>query len=680
MAITNNLFVGGDGISDGSAVGASKPWPGTGSLCVITLDNPYNALCQMQCRPVRNATAVEASGPAPWQNVGGMTYGSLQRFNLFMAGYDFRVQILAPPKQGKTEFQVRSADQARNSINTELIIQSFSNGQFVGLTFETEGQFVQVGDLEKLKASRAPLFICYDPDPFIQANFGGAYELVGADYRKLHIADQQLMLASMIVGYNAYINGSRIVKDPTSVVITNVQATQATISWSQPAEHNSTASEIIVNGVVVATVTERNYTATGLTPNTGYTLGVRNINTANGRVASAIVTMDLRTAAEAIAGLTVENDGPTVRVSATAEFEGLDLAMVFLDDAGNVVDQQSETFVSGVLSYTPLNPLTIATWTASINDANGNTFTLPDEPRAFGSGATDPDLDGVQYLSVISDGPEVRVQGVSALEGRNLYLEFKNSAGEIVETIERTFDGGEVRYQTVATSSIVEWTGFAEDNGGTDYYLVGYPRFFLQSGNTLHPDNSNSGGGVASDLVKPIESLAASSVTSTSVMLNWSQPVNHNSLSRTIYRDNVVVGVVSSNQFQISGLSPSTNYQFAVANVNGSLVSSQVVISVTTSAGSGVTPPSVGIEVLDSGPVQVSVAAANSLNGRGVAFSLKREDDTDVYVSTAIVVENVARYQPPATDGIAKWSAYVEDAEGNAFTLLNQPVPFESAS
>jgi hypothetical protein len=107
--------------------------------------------------------------------------------------------------------------------------------------------------------------------------------------------------------------------------------------------------------------------------------------------------------------------------------------------------------------------------------------------------------------------------------------------------------------------------------------------------------SSHNGGGGCSTVPGAPTGLAASGTTSTSTTLNWvavTAPSGCSITSYTIYKNGNSIGTTSNTNFNVTGLTPSTQYSFTVAASDSAGISPQSsAINVTTSATGSNTPP-----------------------------------------------------------------------------------------
>jgi len=190
--IVSNLF--GDSNGQGAVIGVSDTWFGNGSVEIVNLDNPGNVLVQMQ----RREHAIES---ASWVNVGDPVTASVQVANLFSSGYEYRAQQLENSVGNPLRLTVRGLTQSAKDVLVDVLRQNIAEGFLVGFAASKANALIQYGDFEALRAGTAVIFICYDPDPDLNAEFGGPWFKFGVDYVSLHPNQVQLTLSTAIANY-----------------------------------------------------------------------------------------------------------------------------------------------------------------------------------------------------------------------------------------------------------------------------------------------------------------------------------------------------------------------------------------------------------------------------------------------------------------------------------------------
>lgn len=194
--VIQNYFDGATDTSEGIVAGLSRTWYGNGDIELVTLDNPSSAACIMERREFGVPTAA-------WVAAGGMTRTSVTRLNLFSAGFEFRARLLESAPAQPVRLTIRTLDQIHRGLRQDVVVESFSRGHIVGFADPEAKGIIEYGDYEALKETTAFMFFCYDPDPTLLANFGGAWEKYGVDYRKIHVNSTQFLLSVAIENYIA---------------------------------------------------------------------------------------------------------------------------------------------------------------------------------------------------------------------------------------------------------------------------------------------------------------------------------------------------------------------------------------------------------------------------------------------------------------------------------------------
>ena len=100
--------------------------------------------------------------------------------------------------------------------------------------------------------------------------------------------------------------------------------------------------------------------------------------------------------------------------------------------------------------------------------------------RAVTTGSTSSGGGSTLTFAVISDGPEVQVSGTEKMEGRGLYMEFRDSGDTVIHTHTKNFSSNLLAYAPPNPETIATWTGFVVDSDGVGHPLPGQPITFSQ--------------------------------------------------------------------------------------------------------------------------------------------------------------------------------------------------------
>ncbi len=152
---------------------------------------------------------------------------------------------------------------------------------------------------------------------------------------------------------------------------------------------------------------------------------------------------------------------------------------------------QDETVISGYRVYrdgveigvTTGNTLEVTglssgtTYSFSVVAYEASDESTPATTSGTTTGGTGP-VSGV--FSVVSDGPTVEVNGTQEMEGRGLYMEFRDSSNAVIFTNTVNFSGGNLMYLPPSPSSYSFWTGYVVDSNGDGFSLPAQPRTYTQ--------------------------------------------------------------------------------------------------------------------------------------------------------------------------------------------------------
>jgi chitodextrinase len=134
------------------------------------------------------------------------------------------------------------------------------------------------------------------------------------------------------------------------------------------------------------------------------------------------------------------------------------------------------------------------------------------------------------------------------------------------------------------------------------------------AGMALLPSCGSSGGGSCSVAPGVPSGLAASSTTSSGTTLNWSESLagGNCSATYTIYQNGTSIATTTSTTYNVTGLSPTTQYNFTVAASDsfGSSPQSSAVNVTTLSGGTPAGAYTISIIGVDANGVSQSGPAA----------------------------------------------------------------------
>ena len=301
-----NYFEGATDTADGIVAGLSKTWYGNGDIELVTLDNSSSSAVIMEQREFGRATA-------KWVPAGGMTRTSIQRLNFFSSGYEYRARLIESSPTEPLRLTVRTFDQAHRGPRHDMLVEAFSKGHVVGFADPEAKGIIEYGDYDALKNTTAFMFFCYDKDPDLLADFGGAWEKYGVDYRKMHVNETQFLLS---VAIDNYINdgggntgggtgggtggtggtgggggnegevggppatrtgtASLVTSPASSVELRTYSSVLAEALWGDPIDENPALDkyEVALNGTIVYIGTGNSKVLNNLTPATQYTISI----------------------------------------------------------------------------------------------------------------------------------------------------------------------------------------------------------------------------------------------------------------------------------------------------------------------------------------------------------------------------------------------------------------------
>lgn len=354
MTYNINLFSDEAEFSDGSQLGPSTSVIGQGLPTIVVLHNPGNALVGMQTRPV-----VSAANPDPkWSAIGGTVTADKQRYNLLLAGFEYRAYIFDAPTSGlKCKFQALTL--SRVSGQTEHhndLLRSFGSNNTAGFALRDDNDLVAVGDVDALKETNAPLFVCYSADAAEMAFYGGLWVRTAGDYVKQQINTSQLLLTTAIANYPLTTTpvttpgtttgtiGQPPIDRSTPGTVSYIDATDTNfifnifsssvgeVLWPKhPTEATGDYYELTLNGIIVAQEAKYAHSFNNLSPSTTYEVTLRFIR-ANGDYSDAVVITKTTpaTGTTTTTGTTPTSDGALT----TDPFWVIDAASSLYENAG----------------------------------------------------------------------------------------------------------------------------------------------------------------------------------------------------------------------------------------------------------------------------------------------------------------------------------------------------------
>ena len=341
---------------------------------------------------------------------------------------------------------------------------------------------------------------------------------------------------------------------PTNLYATNTTQTQTTLSWSPSTDNVSVLGYRIYNGIVqIGSSPTANYTLTGLTANTNYTLSIKAFD-ASGNLSSASNTITITTQGNATGTPAVvfmneihydnasTDVGEGVEVAGTA---GTDLT------GWSIIPYNG----NGGASYTPTGSLT---------------GSIPNQSNGFGTVFVS--INGLQ-----NGAPD----GLALVNNLGNVIQFLSYEGTFTAT------NGPAAGMT-STDIGVSQTGL--EAVGLSLQLTGtgtaYSSFTWQSGTASTYGNINNGQSfsIAAVVIAAPTNLVATNTTKTTTNLSWTASTTVGVSSYKIYDAGTEIASTTTTNYAVTGLLANTTHLFTVkafdTNGNSSEASSEV--SVTT--------------------------------------------------------------------------------------------------
>ena len=174
-----------------------------------------------------------------------------------------------------------------------------------------------------------------------------------------------------------------VMQPPADASFTAYDGSSGELVWTRSSDETEIDGyRIYRDGVEIGSTSGNSLYITGLDSGTTYEFSVVAYGS-SGESAPATASGTTAGGSASTGAFAVVSDGPTIEVTGTAAMEGRGLYMEFLAAAGTTVDSVTVNFSSGVVTYTPPNPSSYATWTGYVVDVNGDGFPLPGQPRAY---------------------------------------------------------------------------------------------------------------------------------------------------------------------------------------------------------------------------------------------------------------------------------------------------------
>ncbi|SEC81472.1 Por secretion system C-terminal sorting domain-containing protein [Tenacibaculum sp. MAR_2009_124] len=402
---------------------------------------------------------------------------------------------------------------------------------------------------------------------------------------------------------------------PTAPVlsVSTVTTTSVLLTWSGSTDNVGVVSyDIYQDNVFVANVTTENYNVTGLTPSTTYMFTVK-AKDAAGNESVFSNTVSATTEDEF-----VDEEAPTAPVLSVSSVSATSVSLTWNGSTDNVgvvsYDvYQDNVFVANVTteSYTVtgLEPSSTYTFTVKAKDAAGNESVFSNTVSA----TTDAVV--VSYCESSGNNNDESIQKVQIESSTGLLLENSSAGGSgysdftnVVVTLKKGVEN------TITITP--EWQGTVYNEGYAVFIDYNQDGDFLDGGEKVWSKspsqdtsiqgtftvsetvgsgptrmrvimryNSNpspcgvydygetedygvniiSSDGVVDEEAPTAPLLSVSTVSSTSVLLTWNGATDNVGIgSYDVYQDNVFIANVTTETYNVTGLTPNTTYTFRV--------------------------------------------------------------------------------------------------------------------
>ena len=322
---------------------------------------------------------------------------------------------------------------------------------------------------------------------------------------------------------------------PTNLTASNTTQTTTDLSWTASTDNiGVTGYDVYKNGTILASSSTTSYNVTGLTANTSYTF------TARAKDAAGNTSTDSNTASITTLAGGGGNGSTELFFSEYIEGSSYNKAIEIANFTGSSVDLSAYSIKkqsNGAGSWS-------GGITLSGQLANGNVYV------AANSNASSTILAVADFNST---GSELSFNGNDAVGL------FKN--GTLIDII-GTFNGGTSNFakdqtlrrkETVTSPSITfdktgEWNTFAKDTF-----------------DGLGTHSTSGGGNQDTEAPSAPTSLAASSITETTLLLTWNASTDNIGVTGyDIYKDGSLLTSTTSISYGVMGLTASTSYTFVV--------------------------------------------------------------------------------------------------------------------
>ncbi|CAL2105992.1 Por secretion system C-terminal sorting domain-containing protein [Tenacibaculum sp. 190524A02b] len=410
---------------------------------------------------------------------------------------------------------------------------------------------------------------------------------------------------------------------PTNLATSNVTQTSITLNWNASTDNvGVTGYDVYQGSSLITTVTGTTYNVTNLTANTSYTFSIR------AKDAAGNVSVASNTASATTSGNT--NPNPTLPTGYC--------------NAGRQGTNGIGEVIFGSINNTSANGSYSNYTSQSTNVTVGQTISLTVNPTITSS----------------NWGSNV----VGAWVDWNRDGDFEDSNEQVLMKTPGT--GGQTTNVTVPSNA---------QSGATKlrvrYRWANNPNpcgTASTDGDEVEDYTVNIGGGT-SDTQAPSNpsGLTASNITQTSLSLNWNASTDNVGVtSYRIFRNNSEIGTTSSPSFNVTGLTASTSYSFAVSALDqaGNQSALSNTINVTTTGTTTPTPdyctPTAG-NPTGQHITNVTIGSINNNSGAGTnGYTDNTSQSTNISGSTSLSV--TAQETWPSTRASA-WVDWNKDGD-----------------
>lgn len=438
------------------------------------------------------------------------------------------------------------------------------------------------------------------------------------------------------------------------------------LNWTVSTDNDQVSGyDVYLNDQLLTTVTDSEYTLSGLTNNTTFRVALRSKD-ASGNVSAASNTLVLKTTAGT--GGSADTQNPTRPTALAAEnitSIGLQLKWAAATDnvgvTGYDIYQNNaliSSVLSGVTSYDVkgLSPGTSYMFYVQARDAAGNVSAASDTvsvatlPQADSTAPTAPS--GLTASLIGFDRALLTWQPATDNVGVSAYEVYRN--GSLVATV---------------AGAVTNYI-FSGLNVSTNFTLTVRARD--SAGNLSEAASSVLlTTGAAPDTVSPTApaNVQATNVSHSGLLLSWNASTDNVSVTGyDVFQNGVLAATVwGARTYFAGGLSPTTNVAFTVRarDAAGNVSSSSAVLTVRTAESPELQPPTVpsALGALDLAPKSLTLAwKASTDNVRVTAYELYQENVMIAVVPGSATSSGIKGLEP---NKVYSFSVRARDAAGN---------------